>query len=217
MNRTGPIRKRMGPQTPPTPKPIALRVELEGVKPLVWRRIVVPNQWTFASLHHYLQWVMGWQDTHAHEFQVGEELIASEWWLDEMATDPDTAAGTDERRVSVAAVAGDLGIGGAFEYRYDMGDGWVHRLVIETPPAAWLQQELPMPACTAGENACPPDDVGGPHGYAHFLECLADAKHDQYVETLRWIGGVFDPAAFDLNRVNFGWRGAKRPHSAGRK
>ncbi len=204
----------MPPPTPPSLKPIALRVELEGVTPLIWRRIVVANQWTLASLHHYLQWVMGWQDTHAHEFQVGNDLIASEWWLDEMATDPETPAGTDERRVSVAAVAAQLGIGGAFEYRYDMGDGWVHRIVIESPPAAWQQHDLPMPTCTAGENACPPDDVGGSPGYTHFLECLANPKNEEHADTLRWIGGVFDPAAFDLNRVNFGWRGAKPPHSA---
>ncbi len=207
----------MTPQTPPIPKPIALRVELEGVNPLVWRRIVVPNQWTLASLHHYLQWVMGWQDTHAHEFQVGQRLIAPEWWLEELGTDPDTPAGEDERRVSVAAVAAELGIGGAFEYRYDMGDGWSHRLVLETPPAAWLQHDLPMPTCTAGENACPPDDVGGPPGYEQLLERITDTKHDEHAVSLRWIGGVFDPAAFDLNRVNFGWRGAKRPGSAGRK
>jgi len=45
------VGKPLAPQTPPTPKPIALRVELEEIKPLVWRRIVVPNQLTLASLH----------------------------------------------------------------------------------------------------------------------------------------------------------------------
>ena len=209
---------QMPPQTPPSPKPISLRVELEGVTPLIWRRIVVPNQWTLASLHHYLQWVMGWQDTdpHSHEFQVGQDLISSVWCLDEMAADPHTPFGVDERRVSIAAMATQLGIGGAFEYRYDMGDGWVHRIVIEVPPVVWRQHDLPMPTCTAGENACPPDNVGGPRGYAHFLRFMADTKHDEHANTLRWIGGVFDPAAFDLNRVNFGWRGAKPPHSARR-
>jgi Plasmid pRiA4b ORF-3-like protein len=41
---------------PPKPKPIALRVELEEVSPLIWRRLVVSDLWTLASLHHYLQW-----------------------------------------------------------------------------------------------------------------------------------------------------------------
>ena len=48
------------------PRPITLRIELLDVVPLVWRRVLVSNQWTLASLHGYLQWVMGWTDSHAH-------------------------------------------------------------------------------------------------------------------------------------------------------
>ena len=51
-------------------QPVALRVELLDIDPLIWRRIIVANNWTLASLHHYLQWVMGWSDTHAHEFHA---------------------------------------------------------------------------------------------------------------------------------------------------
>jgi len=37
--------------TPPRPQPVALRIELLHVVPLVWRRVLVSNQWTLASLH----------------------------------------------------------------------------------------------------------------------------------------------------------------------
>jgi len=37
---------------PPTAKAVALRIELLEVVPLVWRRVLVPNHWTLASLHH---------------------------------------------------------------------------------------------------------------------------------------------------------------------
>jgi hypothetical protein len=67
-----------------------------------------------------------------------------------------------------------------------------------------------LPACLAGENACPPDDVGGPHGYALLLEILGDRSHEEHVDMARWIGGVFDPKGFDLNRLNREWRGAKK-------
>ncbi len=56
---------------PPKPQPVALRIELLDIAPLIWRRVLVSNQWTLGSLHNYLQWVMGWMDTHAHEFDVG--------------------------------------------------------------------------------------------------------------------------------------------------
>lgn len=195
---------------PPKPKPIALRIELEEVLPLVWRRVVVSDQWTLASLHHYLQWVMGWQDSHAHEFQIGQRLVAPDWWIQEVGSDGARRIYEDERRVSVAAVVRDAGIGGSLEYRYDMGDGWRHRIVVESPPLAWLQSDLPLPVCTAGENACPPEDVGGPHGYDRFLESMCDAKSEEHGDMLRWIGGVFDPEGFDLNRVNRDWRGGRR-------
>lgn len=67
-----------------------------------------------------------------------------------------------------------------------------------------------LQVCVAGENACPPEDVGGPLGYALFLEILADPQHEQHEDMVRWIGGVLDAKGFDLNRVNRDWKGPKR-------
>lgn len=186
-----------------------LRIELENVLPLVWRRVIVPGSWTFAKLHDYLQWVMGWNDSHAHEFEAGERLIAAGWWIQEIAQDRDTSIYRDERRVRIEAIAAEVGIGGEFTYCYDMGDDWRHRIVVEATPET-LSKELALPRCVAGEHACPPDDVGGPPGYERFLEILADREHEEHADMLRWIGGVFDPKGFDLNRINRDWRGGKR-------
>ena len=196
--------------TTPRPTPVALRIELLDVEPLVWRRVLVSNQWTLASLHGYLQWVMGWTDSHAHEFEIGEGTVAPDWWIAEIGLDRDTRGYRDERRVSVAAVASQLGIRGEFEYRYDMGDGWRHRIVVESLPPLAETPDLRLPVCLAGENACPPEDVGGPPGYALLLEVLADRGHEQHQDMVRWIGGVFDPKGFDLNRINRDFKGAKK-------
>jgi hypothetical protein len=196
--------------TPPRPQPIALRIELLDVVPLVWRRVLVSNQWTLASLHGYLQWVMGWTDSHAHEFEIGEGVVAPDWWIREVGLDMETSDYRDERRVSVAAVISELGARGEFEYRYDMGDGWRHRVVIESLPPLVETHDLSLPVCLAGENACPPEDVGGPGGYELFLESLGDRKHEQHEDMVRWIGGVFDPKGFDLNRLNRDFRAKRR-------
>ena len=95
--------------TPPTPKTVALRIELLEVVPLVWRRVLVADQWTLASLHHYLQWVLGWTDSHAHEFEVGDGLIAPDWWIQEAGSEEEAGRYRDERRVSVAAMVSELG------------------------------------------------------------------------------------------------------------
>ncbi len=194
---------------PPTAKAVVLRIELLEVVPLIWRRVLVPDPWTLASLHHYLQWVMGWTDSHAHEFEVGDGLVAPDWWIRGADSEEEISRYRDERRVSVAAVVSELGADGEFEYRYDMGDGWQHRIVIESPPASTGSNRR-LPVCVAGENACPPEDVGGPHGYALLLDILGDRQHEQHDDMVRWIGGVFDPKGFDLNRINRDWKGAKR-------
>ena len=194
--------------TTPRPKPTALRIELEGVAPLVWRRILVSNQWTLASLHNYLQWVMGWNDTHAHQYHVGTGMVAPAWWIEEVGTDRDVVQWRDERRVSVSAVVAEVGADCSFDYRYDMGDDWCLWIVVEPVPAR-MAADVPLPLCIAGENACPPDDVGGPHGYELLLEIIGDRDHEQHDDMVRWIGGVFDPKGFDLNRLNRDWKGTK--------
>jgi len=45
----------------------------------------------------------------------------------------------------------------------------------------------------AGARACPPEDCGGPWGYQRMLEILSELGHEEYVETVEWLGGEFDP------------------------
>jgi hypothetical protein len=52
--------------------------------------------------------------------------------------------------------------------------------------------------CTAGKNACPPDDCGGSPGYQMLLEALADPSHEEHDSMLESVGGSFDPTEFDL-------------------
>jgi hypothetical protein len=138
----------------------------------------------------------------------------TDWWrqiggYEEAGFDEDVGRYRDEKRISIAAVVSELGARGKFEYRYDMGDGWAHRIAIESLSRSAVG-DWTLPVCVAGENACLPEDVGGPHGYARFLEILADRQHEQHEDTVRWIGGVFDPKGFALNRINRDWKEPKR-------
>src|SRR2546421_9916067 len=83
---------------PPTPKSVALRIELLEVVPLVWRRVLVPDHWTLASLHRSLPWAMGWTDSHAHEFEVGAGLVAPDWGIRGAGMDEDISRHRDDRR-----------------------------------------------------------------------------------------------------------------------
>lgn len=48
-----------------------LRIQLQDVEPTVWRSVRVPAAITLAKLHKVFQVVMGWNDSHLHEFRIG--------------------------------------------------------------------------------------------------------------------------------------------------
>jgi hypothetical protein len=104
----------------------------------------------------------------------------------------------DERQYNLSEVT--PGGDSQLRYDYDFGDNWVHVLVVEKtlPP----QKGARYPVCLAGARACPPEDVGGIPGYEDFLEAIKDPNHPEREEYLEWIGGDFDPEAFDLDEVN---------------
>jgi hypothetical protein len=170
-----------------------LRVELLHVKPLVWRRILVPETITLPKLHVVLQWAMGWTNSHLHEYEIARRRygIPDDEW------DEDNPP-VDERRVRLKPLIKD-GLR-RFTYLYDFGDHWEHRILVED--LMMPKPGAPLIVCTAGENACPPEDVGSPSGYADFLDIIADPRHEEHKDTLRWAGGSFDPTAFDLAEVN---------------
>lgn len=56
--------------------------------------------------------------------------------------------------------------------------------------------------CIAGENACPPEDVGGPNAYFDFLAAIKDPTHEEHTTMLDWAGGSFDPGAFNITDIN---------------
>ena len=56
--------------------------------------------------------------------------------------------------------------------------------------------------CLAGENACPPEDVGGAYTYFDFVAAIRDSTHPEHNSNLQWVGGPFDPSAFDSVNVN---------------
>jgi hypothetical protein len=86
-------------------------------------------------------------------------------------------------------------------YVYDFGDDWRHVVMHEgTSPS---DPSVSYPRCISGARRCPPEDCGGAHGHAELLEVIADPGHPDYGEVLEWIGGDFDPDAFDPLAVVF--------------
>jgi hypothetical protein len=167
---------------------VELTVVLGDTEPAVWRRIVVPTSLTLRQLHAVLQTAMGWQDCHLHLFDVRGVLYG----------DVEDFAGEigDEETFTVGDAAV---VSGTWRYQYDFGDGWDHDIRVGQRLASI---GLGTPHCIDGARACPPEDCGGTPGYEHLLEVLADPTDPEHAELLEWVGGEFDPEAFDLTATN---------------
>jgi len=168
-----------------------LKITLRGAKPPIWRRVQVPGGFTLNKLHHVIQKAMGGEDGHLHQFIVGPEYYG--------VPDPnDFHDVLDERKYALNRTAPQETM--KFVYEYDFGDSWEHVIVVEK--ILRPERGVKYPLCIAGRRACPPEDVGGVWGYEDFLEVLRDPKHDEHEMLLEWIGGAFDPEAFDLETIN---------------
>jgi hypothetical protein len=188
-----------------------IKIELREVRPAVVRRVQVPGEMSLAGLHAVVQVAMGWTDSHLHEFDVDGArygLPDPDWDADEVR---------DEAKATLFRLVGQ---GDRMDYVYDFGDGWTHRLTVEKVLAPELG--VSYPRCMSGRRACPPEDVGGPWGYDEFRVAMADPAHPEHEQYREWLGGPFDPAAFDLTEVNaalaeLAWRplAASTPRSAG--
>jgi Plasmid pRiA4b ORF-3-like protein len=94
----------------------------------------------------------------------------------------------------------DVGHRSSCDYDYDFGDGWRLEVVVES--GAVGAAPAPGAACTGGERAGPPEDCGGPDGYAALLEALSDPGHPEHDDAVTWVGEGFDPASFSLVEAN---------------
>ncbi len=174
----------------------SLRIELQGIEPLIWRRVVVPIDIPLPRLHLVFQAVMGWKNRHAHTFVVNYKDYG-------VPDEHFPGLNVDEKGKVLNQPLGESIR--EFTYDYDFGDAWEHRVVVEsTQEGKW---GFPYPLCLAGERAYPPEDVGGPPGYEEFLAAIKDPKHEEHEEKMLWGGGFFDPDGFDVNVVNEKLRG----------
>ncbi|MGQ0593247.1 MAG: plasmid pRiA4b ORF-3 family protein [Gammaproteobacteria bacterium] len=174
-----------------------LKVTLDGTTPLIWRRLLVPASISLKKLHGVLQTAMGWENSHLHQFEAGEDIFG----------DPEFGADNiDEARVRLDKVL--IRVKDTMHYEYDFGDGWRHEIVLEKIDKA--EEGTGAPICTGGARACPPEDCGGIPGYRRFLRTLGDPSHPKHDEMLEWVGGAFDPEHFDVTTVNTLLAGRRR-------
>ncbi len=172
-----------------------LKVELQGAKPPIWRRIQVPGNITLDRLHTVLQICMDWEDLHLHQFLIDRTCYSipaeDDLWQ--------TSRPKNEAHYTLHELADK--IQPQFQYIYDFGDDWIHQITVEEVLPAGKGK--PYPVLLAGQRACPLEDIGGIHQYMHILEVLKDPENQEYEEiTNNWLNmDIFEPERFDQEIV----------------
>jgi hypothetical protein len=166
-----------------------LKITLDDVKPLVMRCLEVPLSIRLDRLHLAIQAAMGWTNSHLYEIRAKD----TGWGV----PDPDWGDGPlDARKARLIDVLEDVGTK-TLKYLYDFGDGWEHtikRLIDPLPGIVY-------PRLIEAAGRCPPEDIGGPWGYAGFLEALSDPNHERHTEFKEWIAEDFDPNIIDAGQL----------------
>ena len=171
---------------------IQLKIQLKGItKPPVWRRLLIPDSFTFRQLHYAIQIAFEWGTEHLYQFQ--KQAYDHGWCIGEPEEDdimsffspPITPA----KKVKVRQVIEDNDLYN-FVYVYDFGDDWIHQITVE----ALTDEKIKLPRCLAGKGATPPENCGGPYRYEYLKVLKAKNKHtNEEIEQLQW---AFDDYSF---------------------
>ena len=173
------------------------KITLKGIRPPIWRRIQVPETYTFWDLHVAIQDAMGWDDYHLHEFEVTSPSTGSKVNIGTPHEEyGEKVLREDKQKIKDYFTADNR----SAEYMYDFGDNWEHTVRLEK---ILPREGGRYPRCTGGKRACPPEDCGGVWGYEELLEVLKNPDHAEYEEMVDWVGEDFDSEYFDEKEVLF--------------
>ncbi len=180
------------PQPEPATGPVyQFKITLKESQPPIWRRFQILDC-TLDKLHEHIQAAMGWTNSHLNHFTIEGRLYGDPMLMAETFEELNYA---DSTTTMIHEILPESGQRFRFEYEYDFGDSWLHDVLFEGRLGPEPGQSYPV--CLEGENACPPEDVGGIWGYRDFLAALADPEHENHAQMREWIGRRFNSKAFN--------------------
>ncbi len=178
-------------------KAVQFKVVLNNTKPEVWRRLQILEAASLRSLHYAIQDVFWWKGYHSYFFKINNDEYSDPEF------DTECVGWLDDSKIKVGTIANTFP---EFEFIYDFGDWWSHKIVFEKFVDADEKEKYPV--CLAGENSAPPEDCGGPHGFQEFKEAVKNRKHERHQELMEWFAETnfnceFTVDKFDLDLTNF--------------
>ena len=164
-----------------------ISIKLTKSDPVISRRLQVPDQMTLADLHLLIQTAMPWDNCHLYNFNCN-----GKYWREqneELMTELDDALNYPVEQWSIADFLNHTNAK-KFNYVYDYGDYWEHKISVGAIVKPKPDQIYPK--LVAAKEFCPPDDIGGIWQYNQCLKILKDPKHQDYEDVIEWFPEDFD-------------------------
>jgi hypothetical protein len=111
-----------------------VKIVLEGSKPPIWRRVLIPANLRLPDLHGVVQLAMGWHASHLYHIMVGIRSEGVRFYGDPDPLDIDLMQQAEGVFINDLNVPIDhllVNRKDWIRYEYDFGDGWIHRLTLE--------------------------------------------------------------------------------------
>lgn len=185
---------------------LQFKIQIRNIQnPPVWRRIVIPDNFTFNDLHLAIQKSFGWSNYHLYQFErspfdrgwkvkIPDDMYEDEFGVSEVLNSKQTIVSAFIHRMNLKK----------FVYIYDFGDSWVHDMTLEKTND---EETIRHPICLEGKGTCPPEDCGGSWGYEEMKRYFREEPNDEETNSYReWLGleenEDYDPDFFNINMVN---------------
>ncbi len=145
-----------------------LKITIQGSKPPIWRRVLVPNGITFRDLDDIIEEIFGWTHSHLYSFDFpnGYHIMVDY----ESPENDDTTMYIDRWMEHKT-----------FSYTYDFGDNWTHKIQVEH--VIDRQERYPQVLKAKGPNMI--EDCGGIWGFNNHKEEAEDFDLDCINKKLR--------------------------------
>ncbi|MBK5253348.1 MAG: plasmid pRiA4b ORF-3 family protein [Peptostreptococcaceae bacterium] len=178
-------------------KALELKVTMELENFDVWRKVMVPLNFTFEELHEVMQIIFDWKDYHLHDFII---LDNNQPYIDIVESEEELVFEIDIPVIlnKNIKIANYLPKYKKVNYRYDFGDGWQHIIKVENLSFDYNKNYA---YCLDGEGNTPPENVGGEDGYAEFIKIMDDPTCEEYENTKLWAESQWYKS-FDMDLVN---------------
>ncbi|WP_375431363.1 plasmid pRiA4b ORF-3 family protein [uncultured Friedmanniella sp.] len=187
---------------PPEVSGFRVRLDLQGAKPPVWRRLDLPGDLTLPRVHDAIQAAMGWTDSHLHRFRTGRDYRSPSFVTTFDVDEGEDGVPEDGVRLDqLVSAKGDT-----LWYEYDFGDGWDHVLQVEEV----LDDRPATVRCVGGRMACPPEDCGGIGGYDELAAWVRSGYDDAQLpevfgdaaQARDWLPLEWHPDHFAVDEAN---------------